>query len=84
MISCLIITCLILWLATNLAHREWIAVRRYQWEQRVSRGPDGVATDAQPYTCGTGADAVLLIHGFADTPAVFRELANTLATHDLT
>lgn len=83
-IPCLIVTCLVLWLATNLAHREWIATRRGHWEQRVSRGPDGVATDAHPYTCGKGTDAVLLIHGFADTPAVFRELAETLAAHDLT
>ena len=75
---------LALWLAVNLAHAAWIGVRRRLWERRIRRGPDGVASDAAAFTCGTGRDAVLLVHGFADTAAVFSGMAGALAVHDLT
>lgn len=73
------------WLTTNLVHRLWIERRRRRWEHGVCRDANGVALDAVPYTIGNGDDALLLVHGFADTPAVFRDMAETLATqHGLT
>jgi pimeloyl-ACP methyl ester carboxylesterase len=75
---------LALWLAVNLAHAAWIGARRRRWERRIRRGPDGVASDAAACTCGTGRDAVLLVHGFADTAAVFSGMAGALAAHGLT
>lgn len=72
------------WLIANLTHRLWIELHRRRWERRVSRRPDGVAADAAAYTLGSGLDAVLLVHGFADTPAVFRSLAEGLAACGLT
>jgi alpha-beta hydrolase superfamily lysophospholipase len=75
---------LALWLGVNLAHAAWIGVRRGRWERRIRRGPDGVASDATAFTCGTGRDAVLLVHGFADTASVFAGMAVALAAHGLT
>jgi len=73
-----------LWLAANLAHAGWIGARCRRWERRIRRGPDGVASDGAAFTRGTGRDAVLLIHGFADTAAVFAGMAGALAAHGLT
>ncbi len=84
MILTLCCLALALWLAVNLAHAAWIGARHRRWERRIRRGPDGVASDAAAFTCGTGRDAVLLVHGFADTASVFSEMAGALAAHDLT
>jgi len=72
------------WLAANLAHHLWIETRRRHWERGVRRDAGGLAFDAAPYTVGDGGVALLLVHGFADTPAVFRGLADALAARGLT
>jgi alpha-beta hydrolase superfamily lysophospholipase len=72
------------WLAVNLLFALWIGGRRRLWERGVQRGADGVLADAAPFTVGHGDVALLLVHGFADTPAVFRELAGALAAQGLT
>jgi len=84
LILSLCVLALLVWLAVNLAHAGWIGARHRRWERRVRRGPDGVASDAAAFTCGSGRDAVLLIHGFADTAAVFADMAGALAAHGLT
>ena len=84
MILTLGLLALALWLAVNLAHAAWIGVRRRRWERRIRRSDDGVASDAAAFTCGTGRDAVLLVHGFADTASVFAGMAVALAAHGLT
>jgi carboxylesterase len=67
------------WLAADACHGLWVAARRTRWERRQRRGPDGLIEGAEAYTLGSGPDAVLFVHGFADTPAVFRSLARDLA-----
>ena len=79
----LLVALLVGWLMLNLLVAIWFGVRRRLWERRIRRGADGVLADAAPYTVGNGATALLLIHGFADSPAVFRELAAELAAKGL-
>lgn len=71
------------WLAANLLFAGMIEGRRRRWERGVRRGADGVLSDATPFSVGGGGVAVLLVHGFADTPAVFRRLADALSAHGL-
>ena len=71
------------WLAANLLPALWMGCRRRLWERRVRRGADDVLEDAAPFTVGHGDVALLLVHGFADTPAVFGALAAELAAHGL-
>jgi carboxylesterase len=66
-------------LGANALHAAWIGWRRWRWERRIPRGPDGVATGAEAYTVGQGSMAVLWLHGFADTPQTFRRMAERLA-----
>ncbi len=67
------------WLGADLLHFAWIAARRSAWERITARAPDGLRADAAAFTVGQGPVAVLLVHGFADVPAVFHGLATELA-----
>ncbi len=71
---------LALWLFANLLHGLWVALRRRQWEMRVVRNAQGLLADAVARTLGDGEIGVLMIHGFADTPAVWQRMMGALAT----
>ncbi len=70
---------LALWLGVNLLHAGWVGARRFLWERRVKREKGGLLAGAVSYTVGKGPVAVLFIHGFADTPHVWRRMATRLA-----
>lgn len=53
--------------------------RHQQWEKTVTRSPDGLLDFAQPKAYGHGDHALLLVHGFGDSPAVWSALAPELA-----
>ena len=55
------------WLLSLAAFRVW--ARKVRWTA------DGLMPDAVPFEKGSGADAVLFIHGFNDVPAVWRRFA---------
>lgn len=67
------------WLAANLLHGLWVASRRHLWEKRFAREADGLLPDASAYQIGDGTVALLFIHGFADTPYLWRRVAQRLA-----
>jgi len=63
---------------------EWVYAKvvegRYQdWERSVERDPDGVRIGCREFTIGEGKTALLLIHGFGDSPALFTQMASILA-----
>lgn len=70
---------LVFWLAANLLHRLWIGVRLHLWERTLPRDAQGLRPGVAPYTVGAGPIAVLWVHGFADSPAIFRRMAQRLA-----
>ena len=49
------------------------------WTRSVRWTPDGLMPDAVPFEKGSGADAVLFVHGFNDVPAVWRRFAEPFA-----
>jgi carboxylesterase len=50
-----------------------------EWSRRVSHGTDGVVRGAESFEMtGDSSRAVLLLHGFGDTPQTLRYLADTL------
>ena len=67
------------WLGVNLLHAVWVETRRHFWERRVSRDPSGLLSEASAYRIGNGPVALLFIHGFADTPCIWRRITRTLA-----
>ncbi|MDX9867782.1 MAG: alpha/beta hydrolase [Kiritimatiellia bacterium] len=69
----------VLWLAVNLLHTGWVETRRFLWERRITRDPEGLLPGAAAFQVGEGPIALLFIHGFADTPCVWRRFADRLA-----
>ncbi len=67
------------WLGVNLLHAAWVETRRYFWERRITRDADGLLPDAAAFTVGAGPVALLFIHGFADTPYIWKRMAARLA-----
>ena len=62
-----------------MLHTAWVETRRSLWEKRIRRGPDGLLPEASAYSIGAGDTALLFIHGFADTPFIWRRMTNQLA-----
>lgn len=70
---------LLYWLTANALHYLWIRVRLRLWEKNFTRDAQGLRPGVGGYTVGTGPVAVLWLHGFADSPALFRRMAQRLA-----
>jgi alpha-beta hydrolase superfamily lysophospholipase len=67
------------WLLLNLLHRGYVAARRAAWERGVTRDADGLLPLGREYTLGGGPFALLMVHGFADSPRAWHRLARRLA-----
>lgn len=57
----------------------YTGLRARHWEQGVLRDAQGVMQGAQSYEVGEGEVGLLMIHGFASSPAVFQRMAPVLA-----
>jgi len=74
-----ILDLVLLWLAADLLHHLWVRTRMARWERTLTRDAQGLRAGVLPYTAGRGPVALLWIHGFADSPAVFRRMTERLA-----
>ena len=70
--------------SADYAYSRAVAAHAARWEARQARGADGVRLDCAGFTCGTGRVALLLVHGFGSSPAVFRPWAEELAARGFT
>ncbi len=71
-----------LWLTLNLIHGIWVGSRRLLWEKHIHRAANGLLPDADAYRIGNGPIALLFIHGFADTPCIWRRITQHLAAKE--
>ena len=55
-----------------------------RWEAGIGRDAEGVRVGCREFTLGDGEDAVLLVHGFGDSPSVFQRMAPALAKRGFT
>ena len=67
------------WIGVNLLHAAWAGSRRFFWERRFTRDTDGLLPGAAAYSEGRGPVPVLFIHGFADTPHIWKRVTARLA-----
>ncbi len=72
------------WLLGDFAYARYVTWRYRAWEQSVVRDADGVRVGCRAYTIGKGRIGVLLVHGFADSPRVWRKIAPSLAARGYT
>jgi carboxylesterase len=67
------------WVLGDLANALLLRRCYANWEAGVQRDADGVRAGCEERQYGTGETALLLVHGFADSPAIYEQLAAALA-----
>lgn len=80
----LVVAIPVAWLSVDFAYSLLIHDQQSRWEAAVARDADGVRLGCREFTLGTGDVAILLIHGFADSPAVYQRMAPALAAKGFT
>lgn len=73
-----------IWLGGDAIYWKVTDTRWKDWESGVDRDPDGVRVGCREFTVGEGDTALLMLHGFADSPATFRRMAPHLAEEGFT
>lgn len=80
----LVLALLAVWLVGDAIYAAVVKQRLARWEAGVSRDADGVREGCRAFTVGEGGTALLFVHGFGDSPAVFRDMAEELAARGYT
>lgn len=71
-------------LGAKLAYSSIVEYRCNRWEAGVRRDAAGLLEGFQSYTVGDGRTAILMIHGFGSSPAIFGKMAPALAERGYT
>ena len=74
----------VLWLSGDLLYSLLVKRSYALWEASVERDSHGVRAGCEGYTIGDGSAALLLVHGFGDSPAVWQRMAPALAARGFT
>jgi esterase/lipase len=69
----------VLLLMCGLVYGPWLERRYADWNEGIERDDDGVRVGCREYSVGQGDTALLLIHGFGDSPALYYKMAPALA-----
>lgn len=72
------------WLLGDFAYSRWVVHQIEQWEESVAWTSSQVQDSAQPYVLSGGRTALLLVHGFNDSPRAYRFVAPALAARGYT
>jgi carboxylesterase len=72
------------WMAGDWSYARWTAHRLADSETHIQRDAHGLRKGFEDFTVGTGDTAILMIHGFADAPSIFRPMADRLAEDGFT
>ena len=75
----LVLVAAVVWVAGDFGYSRIIAHRLDVWDATVTRDESGVQVGAESYSMGSGSTALLLVHGFNDTPQTFARMAPVLA-----
>ncbi len=69
----------LIWVGGDFVYARVVARRAEKWEASIQRGADGIRAGCEAFDAGDGDRALLLVHGFGDSPAIFRTMAPALA-----
>ena len=75
----ILIVLVVLLLVADLIYSRIVLARWAKWEKTVERNADGVRLHCAPFSMGEGGVAILMVHGFADSPSLYRRYAPVLA-----
>jgi alpha-beta hydrolase superfamily lysophospholipase len=74
----------VLWLSADLLYSVLVKRSYAVWEASITRDANGVRQGCEGYTVGDGSTALLLVHGFGDSPATWRRMTPALAARGFT
>ncbi len=74
----------VIWLIGDFAYSRYVALEIQKWESNVTRNENGVQAGCEEFTIGKGPVAILLLHGFNDSPQIWRKIAPQLAEQNFT
>ncbi len=66
-------------IAGDIVYWQVTQRRLAKWEQGIERDSDGVRRGCRDFAVGDGDVALLLVHGFGDSPAIYSRMARALA-----
>jgi alpha-beta hydrolase superfamily lysophospholipase len=69
----------VVWLCGDLVYSLVAGLWYARWEKRIERDVDGVRAGCREGTLGEGDTALLLVHGFADSPSIWQRMVPALA-----
>jgi pimeloyl-ACP methyl ester carboxylesterase len=72
------------WLASDYLYYHVVSRRLAEWERSVERDEEGVRIGCREFTVGNGRHAMLMVHGFNDSPRVYDRMARVLANRGFT
>lgn len=73
------LSAIVVFAVADFIHSRCVAFLVSDWESRQQRDANGVLAGCDSFELGSGPEAVLLIHGINDSPAVWRRMAVPLA-----
>lgn len=69
----------VVWFIGDFAYSQYVHWKIRQWKAAVNWTQDGFTPDAEEFSLGEGETALLMVHGFSDTPQMFRKLGPAFA-----
>ncbi|MBM84261.1 MAG: hypothetical protein CMJ78_27210 [Planctomycetaceae bacterium] len=65
----------------DFIYSQYVLYRWRQWEAGIVRDEDGIREGCRPFYVGPRSSntAILMVHGFSDSPPIFRTMAERLA-----
>jgi carboxylesterase len=75
-VAAALIACLLI---GDFAYSRMVLHRYEVWERSIQRDADGIRVGCRDFTVGNGERALLFVHGYSDSPAIFRKIAPRLA-----
>ena len=78
----LLLAAIVIWFFGDFCYSCYVGYRIRQWKASVPWTADGLAPDAAEREKGEGGVALLMVHGFGDSPQMYRKLLPELANHD--
>ena len=72
------------WFGVDLGYSRVVDHKLKKWESSIERDANGIRVGCQEFTMGNGKTALLMIHGFGDSPQVWSYMAPYFADEGYT
>ena len=73
-----------LWLIGDFAYSRYVASEINRWESTIQRNENGVQVGCEEFKLENGPVAILFVHGFNDSPQIWRKIAPEVANQNFT